>query len=223
MNDVIRLTRRATVEMEESLIEPINAVVQAIDAEGEFFHLSGYSPAFHLYPVEGDATRWVMTSEIEWNFGREPQDPTHQVVFFSTATEEERAVYLRVRWVLAGEESTRPGLDLLLRLDAEFEPLAADRAARLDRLFSKLVEAIRPDFGHVTLYDDSDESGVNEKPVAGWLTYLAGKSSLDVPSPAVATPLADGVKITLRPGPVPETADEIAEPLAAVQQAIAAG
>lgn len=219
-HDLIRLVRRATVGSEGELVKPVERIVRAIEAEGQVFRLYGHSPAFRLHRAKR-VWRWVSTSEIQWNFGRGSQDPTHEVIFYGIHKDAPRCVYLRIRWVQTGTDATRPGLDLLLRVPASVPSLKATRAARLDRLFTKLVEAIRPDFGHITLHDDSDESAVNPAPVAGWLTYLADRRPLTLPPGAVATPLAGGVKITLAPGPVPEKPEEIADAVAAVQQAIA--
>jgi hypothetical protein len=222
--DTIRLVRRATVGSETELMGPITRIVRAVQAEGPRFRLCGRSPAMRIHRLRtgvlSNVWRFVAVSEIQWNFGRESRDPTHRVVFCNTAAD--APVNLRVRWVQTGAESTRPGLDLTLQVPVLPEAVGGDRSARLDRLFTRLVTILRPDYGFTELATSEGSATEPPAPTAGWLTYLTGKASLGVPSPAVATRLAGGVKIALRPGPAPANAAEVGESLAAVQQFIAA-
>jgi hypothetical protein len=216
--DEIRLVRLAPVAHEDDLIGPIKRLVRAIRREGARFQLYGHSPAHRLYTIRAgwlwsNVWKFVTTSAIQWNFGREPRDPTHQVMFFSWPTD---TVFFKVKFVVAGVEATCPGVVVTLRLrtDKVIHP-RGDRAARLDRLFARMVSILRPDHGCVRL------SGQPEDEV-GWLTYLPlATAPATVPPPAVRVPFADGVKILAAPGPVPDEYGGGAVAIAAVRAAVA--
>ena len=223
------VVRHRTVADEAELVKPLNQLVHALLAEDPaLFQLFGYSPAFHLHPVvDGNKSlveNFLMTSEIQWHHGRSPEDPTHQVVYFGTSEEPGLSVYLRVQFVVEGTEATCPGLVAQLRLGTgTLVHAGADRTARLDRLFSMLIESLRPDFGHVQLPGHPEASGWPNAPDVGWLTYLADAERAGSPNiapPSVAIPFTDGVKIQAAPAPAPEDYTVIADAISALRLAL---
>ena len=98
--------------------------------------------------------------------------------------------------------------------------------ARLDRLFSLLIETLGADRGYVELPGQPqppDRPGAADwpnVPGAGWLTYLAG-AGVSAPPPAVVTPFASGVKVVASPGAVPDDYREVAGLIEGVRGAIA--
>src|SRR5262245_56747937 len=206
--DEIRLVRRSLVDNENDLIKPLTQIVQAIQREGPSFRLLANSPAQRLYSVRtgwrSNVWKFVTTSEIQWGSGREPGDPTHEVFFFNWP----RSVCLKIQFVVAGVEANCPALvtSLMLRTDDAVHS-DGDRTARLDRLFSRLIEILAPDDGCVLLPGQPDSSSPPNQPIAGWLTYLKRTDSVSIPKmppPSVAVPFAAGVKIRSMPGPAPE-------------------
>src|ERR1041385_6008415 len=94
------VVRREPIADPEQYTDAIDGLVKGLLAKDPSrYFLSGYSPAFHLTPViDGDQSNvWnvVSCSEIEWNHGRDPEDPTHQVVFFN-GHRDENQVYLKI-------------------------------------------------------------------------------------------------------------------------------
>jgi len=154
-------SRQARVADPADLVGPLEQLVRAIQQEGPLFALWGHSPAFHKYEVlQGDTSlvpNFLMTSEIQWGSGREPQDPTHQVVFFN-GHRDDRRVYLRVAFSVEkpedGVEVTGPGLvaELSLGPDAAGADESA-RAARLDRLLNLMAELFAADSRRVEARD----------------------------------------------------------------------
>src|SRR5262249_54449188 len=156
---------------------------------------------------------FVMTSHIQWHHGRAPTDPTHQVVFFNDTEDAASQVYLRIEFVSGDVEdevvSTGVGIVANLRLGAKaLSHGGAEHTARLDVLFSILIESIRPDFGHVQLPGHptcpryEDPPGWPNTPDTGWLTYLTRQeSALHVSAPSLVVPFAAGVKLFATPRP----------------------
>jgi len=217
--------RRAPVANEADLIEPLKQVVRAILREGSRFRLWANSPAHRLYTIRtggwwSNVWKFVTTSEIQWGHGREPRHPTHQVVFFNWPS----SVILRIKFVVTGAEAMRPGLvaELDLRTDAATHP-RGDRWARLDRLFSRLIEILQPDFGHVLLPGHPDIPDPPNSPECGWLTYLShGELTrpLIVPPPSVALPFAAGLKIIAATTPDPDEYAAVAVAITELRRAI---
>jgi hypothetical protein len=146
------------------------------------------------------------------------------VLFFNSADEVAPYVRLRVQFVLEGINATGPGLvaDVSLGTDAIAHE-GADRSARLDRLFSALIEILRPDFGHVKLPGHPESAERPNAPDVGWLTYLARPETvgpLSVPPPSVTVPFAGGVKILAVPGPAPDHHDSVVDVLTALRGVI---
>ena len=171
------------------------------------FAFSGLSPARQTTPVLKDGKSLVpaflSTCEIEWNFGREPNDPTHEILFFNDATGE-RAVVLRLSFVADGATSTAPGLtaELVLGRDAA-GPADGRRGGYLDELFSMLQTALRPDFGHVELPGYPRKSGWPNECTFGWITYFSRNERPSLPDlrpPAVAVRVEGGTKLFATPG-----------------------
>ena len=227
--DTIRLVRQVPVADVDDLTRRIGEIARAIRREGRRFRL--YSQFHSLRsPSRTHAirTRWplgnvgwfVKWSEIEWGFGRKPSDPTNEVVLFNWS----RSLVAHIHFVRAGNEATCPGLvvEAGVRTDQITHP-RGDRTERLERLFSRLIEIVRPDSGCVRLAGQPNDDEAN-LPGAGWMTYLARPASappLAVPLPAAAVPFADGVKIVAAPGPAPERYETAAAAVAAVRAAIA--
>src|SRR5262249_19292131 len=157
-------------------------------------------------------------SEIRWNFGREPQYPTHRIIFFNK-DEAFDSVFLKITFVLCGEEASRPGLVAELRLGAGAAgPAGEARTARLDRLFGLLIATLQPDFGHVELPGHAEAADWPNTPDAGWFTYLVGpEGPRGLPAPAVASSFERGVKIRAAPGPAPDHQRDAADTIAAVR------
>ena len=223
------VARRAKVGEDADLVEPVERIVRALQKEDpELFRLLGYSPAYSKFEViDGEKSlvpNFLMTSQIQWNFGREPRDPTNQVIFFNDY-EDERYAGLKVVFSVEkpedGIEAAGPGLVAELFLGTvPAGPGGAARTARLDRLFALLVEAFAPDHGRVELPGHPEAEGESDAPGVGWLTYRAGAEPPRVPPPATATPLAGGVTIRLAPGDAPDRFDAVADATAAVRAAL---
>ncbi len=107
--------------------------------------------------LEGDTSlvpNFLMTSDIQWNFGRQPEDPTHEIIF-SNDFKDERGVWLKVAFSVEnpedGIETTGPGLvaELVLGSVAAGADETA-RAAHLDRLLALMTEVFAADDGRVT-------------------------------------------------------------------------
>lgn len=118
----ILFEREARPESLESLVAPIEELVRAIQDEGgDEFQLYGLSPARRPFAVldaaENRVEAFVQCSDIEWNFGREAQDPTYQIVFTNERERYGRSLFLRIEWVLPADEATCPGLSGVLVLD----------------------------------------------------------------------------------------------------------
>jgi hypothetical protein len=220
---VMRAVRRTRFTQQEDLVQPVEQLVRAIQSEGPRFQLFGRSPSHALYPLlkgkESNVDKFVMTSDIEWNFGREPQDPTYQVTFYQDPNEE--SVMLKIQFVLKEDEGTFPGLVAELYLPSDVSGNeSAERGARLDRLFSALIEILRPDNASVQLPDHPEGEDWYYTLDFGWLTYLA-RAVLSVPPPSIATPFADGVKIIAVPDPVPDDHSAVGDAITALRGVIA--
>lgn len=150
------VTRKAPVAKPTDLHRAVTRLVWKLRRiGGRAFTLYGYNPAMRKRRVLpfGLSRVWYFLerSEIAWNFGREPSDPTHQLTFFSRFNGT-HAVYLRIRFITDAAGATCPGLCAELRL----APAVAgrdekDRAERVERLFRLLVETLTADSGHVEL------------------------------------------------------------------------
>src|SRR5262249_20555969 len=118
----IGVVRQRPVADEAEFVAPVDRIVRAVQGEDpKRFRLFAYSPAFDLYPVLRVDTsivdKSVMTSEIQFGFGRTPEDPTHQVIFFDAP--EEKSLFLRIQFVVAGNEATCPGVVAELQMRAD--------------------------------------------------------------------------------------------------------
>jgi len=107
-NDTYRLcvVKHASLSDPTDLTATLDWIVKRLaDTDPLLFSLSGYSPAMHAVPLlDGEKSLvegFLAVSEIAWNFGREPADPTHEVVFFN-GEEGTRNVYLRASFVAGG-------------------------------------------------------------------------------------------------------------------------
>ncbi len=111
---VLILGRRAQpVDSLEGLVGPLEELVQAIEAMGgAAFRLYGLSPAHHLHEARGKVEAFVMTSEIEWNFGREPSDPTQEVILTNHPDRFGRSLFLSLQFYLVGQEAICPGISV---------------------------------------------------------------------------------------------------------------
>lgn len=207
------------------MIEPIKRLVRVIEREGRLFRLSAHSSARRLYKVRtrwpwGNVWKFVTTSQIEWTFGRQPADPTNEVIFRHDPTE---GVFFKVSFCVAGVAATCPGVVVTLAVrDHTSTHPRGDWAVRIDRLFSQMIAILRPDHGCVRLTGQPDVGYGSREPQAGWLTYLATpETSRPLPSPAVVTPLLGGVKVVAMAGTMPGEHAGGADAIAAVQAAIA--
>jgi hypothetical protein len=225
---------RLCVVRHAPLVDPIDLaqtldwIVRQLEREDPvLFALSGYSPAMELAPaLDGEVSRvgaFLVTSEIEWNFGREPADPTHEVVLFNNE-EDTKLVHLRVSFVAGEEVSTGPGLVAELRLGRDAAgPRDAARGAHLDKLFSLLVVALRPDFGHVEL---PGHPVIAERPASfdiGWITYFASTERAlpaHLPPPSVRVPMETGTKIFATPLLALEKYGDVAREIQNVREAL---
>jgi hypothetical protein len=165
IEDQFRLfaTRQAPVATPRDLRRAVARLVRKLSLIGEApFTLYGYSPTMQklrVMPFGFSRVGYFLDrSAIEWNFGRELSDPTHEIVFFSRFNGT-CAVYLRISFVVEGTEATCPGLCAELRLT----PAAAghddaERAQRVERLFRLLVETLATDSGHVELPGQHEQS-----------------------------------------------------------------
>jgi len=202
----LRVVQRAPTGDPLDLEQPLDGLVRALSRlDPSLFELSGLSPAMQTTPVlQGEQSlvpAFLSTSEIAWNFGREPADPTHEIVFFN-AEHGSRTVVLRLSFVANGAASAAPGLvaELTLGHDAA-GPSDNSRGAHLDELFSMLLEALHPDHGHVKLpgHPDGNQPGVYE---VGWITYFSQSERplpADLCPPAVKMPTEEGTKIFATP------------------------
>lgn len=141
-------TRRLPPARCQDLLPAIQGVLDLLRAEDrELFRLSGYSPSMQRTPVwENDVSRadkFLATSQIEWNFGRQPSEPTHEVSFFNDH-EDARMTVVRAAFYLEGQECTAPGVEVVVRIGA-----GAAEPGRVDRLFKGLVAALTPDAGRL--------------------------------------------------------------------------
>ncbi len=126
--------RRAPVAAPADLVEPLDGLVRALARmDPLLFELSGLSPAMQttriLQGTQSLVRFFLSTSEIAWNFGREPVDPTHEIVFFNTE-ESPRKVVLRLSFVANGAASNAPGLAAELILGGDAAGPADDRRGR---------------------------------------------------------------------------------------------
>jgi hypothetical protein len=230
-NDTYRLcvVMHAPLADPDDLTATLDWIVKSLsETDPLLFSLRGYSPAMQAVPVlDGEKSLvggFVATSEIAWNFGREPADPTHEVVFFN-AEEGARNVYLRASFVAGDAVSTGPGLVFELRLGRDAAgPSGPERVAHLDTLFSLLVPALNPDFGHVEL---PGHPASVERPATyevGWLTYFAAAERPlppEIRPPAVRVPMETGTKIFATPTLSLETHGDVAAEIASVRDQLA--
>jgi hypothetical protein len=223
------VVRRTPLATPDDLTATLEWIVRALaQVDPLLFTLSGRSPANHLTPVmDGDETRvaaFLSTSAIEWNFGREPEDPTHEIVFFNPE-EGPRVAVLRLSFVAGGEASTGPGLvvELVLGRDAA-GPADEGRGAHLDLLFSMLLAALLPDHGHVELPGYPDGA---ERPAVydvGWITYFSRAERPLPPAldpPAVMVPTDAGTKIFATPALALERHVDLADVIGRVREQLA--
>jgi hypothetical protein len=230
-NDSYRLcvVKHASLATPTDLTATLDWIVKRLEKEDPLlFSLHGYSPAMQVVPVlDGDKSLvegFLATSEIAWNFGREPADPTNEVVLFN-GEEGARKVYLRASFVTGGAACTGPGFVLELRLGRDAAgPGGAERGAHLDTLFSLLAVALYPDFGHVELPGHPPSV---ERPATyevGWLTYFARAERPLPPQiqpPAVMVPTDAGTKIFARPSLALDDHGDVAGDIAAVRDQLA--
>jgi hypothetical protein len=154
-------TRHAVVAKPSDLRPAVTRLVRKLSLIGEDpFALYCYNSTMQklrVLPFGFSRVGYFLArSAIAWNFGREPSDPTHELVFFSRFNGT-RAVYLRISFVVEGTEATCPGLCAELRLTpAAAGPDEASRAKRIEQLFQWLVETLAADAGHVELPGQSE-------------------------------------------------------------------
>lgn len=207
------VVRQAPITDPEEYTEAIDALVSELLAtDPTKYYLFGYSPAHRRVPcIDGETSnvpKFVACSEIEWNHGRDPEDPTHEVVFFNEH-EDENQVYLKVAFLVVPPDDPGappkpnddppkcPGIVAELRLgtSAATPPPSGEELSRgqhLDNLFGMLITTFQPDYGHVELPGHPPLEGATPKeswPMkhdVGWATFLS-RSKLPVP-PVLAEP-----------------------------------
>lgn len=145
----LTFNRRRPPQRAEDLLAALHGAVDLLESEDRtLFRLYGYSPSMERVAVkEGGVSRaadFLATSDIEWNFGREPHEPTREVVFFNDL-QGASLVYLRFAFFLDGERCSAPGLEFLLRLGVD--AAGGPGAPRAGRLFIRLAETLAPDSG----------------------------------------------------------------------------
>jgi hypothetical protein len=230
-NDTYRLcmVKRAALAAPADLTATLDWIVRALEAEDPIlFSLFAYSPAMEPVRIlDGDESRvedLLATSEITWNFGREPADPTHEVVLFNKE-EGARRVYLRASFVAGGAEHTGPGFVFDLRLGRDAAgPEGPERGAHLAALFSMLVAPLHPDFGHVELPGQPHRVDRPATYEVGWLTYFArAERPLPpaLPPPGVMVPVDTGTELFAIPGLAFESHGDVAREIGAVRDLLA--
>ncbi|MBN9118965.1 MAG: hypothetical protein J0I06_07365 [Planctomycetes bacterium] len=150
----VRAVRATRVTKPTDLLRPVNRLVRELErVGGRRFTLYGYDAVREVHRVRrfgfGRVARFLAESEIRWNFGRCPSDPTHELVFF-TRFNGTCAVYLRIAFIAGDAPMTGAGLVAELRVT----PLAAGRSdaernARVLRLRQVLVDALATDVSYV--------------------------------------------------------------------------
>jgi hypothetical protein len=162
---LLTVSRAARVADPADLVGPLEQFVRALQQEGPLCTLHGRSPTHEMLPVlKGNKSlisNFLMTSDIEWNFGRRPEDPTHQVIFLNDS-EGARGVFLKLEFAVEkpedGIETSGPGLvaELVLGRDAAGTD-EGDRTARLDRLLNLLAEVFAADERRIEARDAEEE------------------------------------------------------------------
>jgi len=226
----LRVVRRLPIAEPADLEEPLDGLVRALARRGSLlFEPSGLSPAMQTTRVlQGKQSlvhAFLSTSEIKWNFGREPSDPTHEIVLFNTE-HGPRAVVLRLSFVAYGAASTAPGLvaELTLGPDAA-GPADNGRGEHLDELFSMLLAALRPDHGHVKLPGHPEGKEPPDGYDVGWITYFSRAERPmppDLCPPAVSVPTEAGAKIFATPALALERYADVAAAIERVREQVVA-
>lgn len=219
------VVRQAPITDPEEYTEAIDALVSELLAtDPTKYYLFGYSPAHRRVPcIDGETSnvpKFVGCSEIEWNHGRDEEDPTHEVVFFNEH-EDENQVYLKIAFLVVPPDDPGappkpnddppkcPGIVAELRLGtaaASPPPIGEEmsRGQHLDNLFGMLITTFQPDYGHVELPSHPPLEGSTPsqswpmKHDVGWVTFLSRKK-LPVPpalaEPAMVVPYEEGNKL----------------------------
>ncbi len=221
------LVRHAKVAAPEDLIAPLESIVRQLQRlNADLFAFSGHSPAMREVPVFEGEKSWVpafiSTSAIHWNFGREPGDPTHSIVFFNSY-EEDRVAVLRLSFVSGEVEATCPGLMFELRLGTTAAgPRDSGRSKHLITLFTILTDALLPDFGYIELPGHPDPKEYPSRIEAGWLTYFSPSMTPPMPlkSPAILEPLSSGMAVLATPELALETYGDLSSQIGAIRDAL---
>jgi hypothetical protein len=223
------VVRRAPLAAPSDLTATLDWLVRKLEQEDPVvFALRGYSPArAEVAVIDGETSRvegFLELSEIKWHFGRDPEHPTHEVALFNPAKEAAGQVYLRVSFVANGEASTGPGLVAELRLGRDAAgPEGPERGVHLDKLFSLLIVALHPDFGHIELPGHPRGDARPMAPDVGWITYLARPERAlpkELPPPAMAAPTERGTKIYATPSVGLHNHGDIARDIERVREAL---
>ncbi len=211
--------RRAPVVEPMDLSPMLHSLLYKLEQEDStLFSLKGYSPGMQEVAVfhsgENRIDAFLATSKIEWNFGRDKIDPTHEIIFFNNYTGL-RNVYFRMSFVAEGEVSDGPGIVMELKL--RYDVVAKEslkQGVYIEKLFSLFVTALNPDFGYVELPGHPNSIERPQSFEVGWLTYFSHKErkiEKDIFPPSMMVKINDiGTKIFATPSLSGETYNDIA-------------
>jgi len=238
--------RKAAITDPEEYTDAIDALVRELMAKDPArFYFLARTPTHKMVPVidgaESNVWRFVSTSEIEWNFGRRPQDPTHQVIFVN-GHEDESYAMLKVQFFVKPPDDPPgsppkpddgpqkcPGILAELNLAMESSgpsanaPPETTRGQHLDELFSMLHGTFKPDHGHIEVPGHPENEKFPMQYDVGWLTYLS-KKELPVPPalalPAQVIPTDEGTKLIAVVPLTQQTYPDIAKQVDLVREAL---